>query len=188
MRRWLVLPLLVVGCSTGDVPVSVPAATDAAVGSAGGESTGGTTSPTGTTDPDAVLPEGYALVRATVTEADGTECEVCLWLAADSDQRRSGLMFVTDLGEGDGMAFRYPGPHTGTFWMENTVLPLSIAFFAPDGRYLDEFDMEPCPDGDCPKYRTPRDFLVAIETPQGDLGELGIGPGSTLELTDLPCE
>lgn len=165
------------GCSSDDVAAPVPAASDAPA-----------TAPTGPADPDDVVPEGYDLVQATITDADGTECEVCLWLAATDDQRRSGLMFVTDLGAGDGMAFRYPAPRTGNFWMKNTVLPLSIAFFAADGAYLDAFDMEPCTDDPCPTYPTPRDFLIAIETVQGDLPALGIGPGSTLELTELPCE
>ena len=53
-------------------------------------------------------------------------------------------MFVTDLGAADAMAFRYPSPHTGSFWMKNTLMPLSIAFFAPTGEFLDAFDMEPC--------------------------------------------
>lgn len=180
MRAWPIALLLVAACSRADVPVPVPAATDAPPADVA-------TSDASAAAPDRV-PEGYDLVQATITEADGTECEVCLWLADTDDQRRSGLMFVTDLGEGDGMAFRYPEPHTGTFWMENTVLPLSIAFFAPDGAYLDAFDMEPCVIDDCPTYATPRRFLVAIETTQGDLAELGIGPGSTLALTDLPCD
>ena len=44
------------------------------------------------------------------------------------------------------------------------MLPLSIAFFAPDGSYLDAFDMEPCTTSDCPRYDTPADhgpYLVS---------------------------
>lgn len=140
-----------------------------------------------TSEPDAVTPEGYERVQATVTAADGTACDLCLWLAESADQRSQGLMFVTDLGPADGMAFVYPAPHSGNFWMKNTLLPLSIAFFDPAGAYLAAFDMEPCTAEPCDLYPTPADFLVAIETRQGDLSELGIGPGSILELTDLPC-
>jgi uncharacterized membrane protein (UPF0127 family) len=123
-----------------------------------------------------------------VTDGSGDVCEVCLWLADTNDLRARGLMFVTDLGGADGMAFVYPTPHTGTFWMRNTVTPLSIAFFAPDGVYLDSFDMEPCTTSTCVQYPTPGDFTVAIEVFRGDLATLGIAPGSTLELSDLPCE
>lgn len=134
-----------------------------------------------------VTPEGFERVRATVTGLDGQVCELCLWTADTVERRRQGLMSVTDLGDADGMAFVYPTAHTGNFWMRNTLLPLSIAFYAADGSYLDAFDMEPCDATPCPLYATPDDFLVAIETTRGDLGALGIGPGSTLDLTDLPC-
>ena len=134
-----------------------------------------------------VTPSGYELVAATVTAADGEVCDVCLWLADTADTRRQGLMGVTDLGDGDGMAFVYPAPHTGTFWMKNTLLPLSIAFFDDQGTFLDAFDMEPCTADPCPVYPTAADFSIAIETTQGDFGELGVGPGSRLELTDLSC-
>ena len=125
---------------------------------------------------------------ARTTLADGTVCEFCVWLADTPARRSRGLMFVTDLGEADAMAFRYPRPRTGTFWMKNTVLPLSIAFFAPDGRFLSSFDMEPCRADPCPNYRTADDFQVAVEVPQGDLAEFGLVEGSTLQLLDLPCD
>lgn len=140
-----------------------------------------------TLDPGAVLPEGFDRVQATVTTSDGTVCELCLWLAETAEQRSQGLMFVTDLGGADGMAFLYESPQTGAFWMKNTVLPLSIAFYAAEGTYLGAFDMEPCTADPCPTYPTMPDFTVAIETTQGNLAALGIDPGSMLSLTDLPC-
>lgn len=136
---------------------------------------------------DGVVPEGFERVAATVTAADGTVCELCLWLAATGEQRQRGLMFVTDLGPADGMAFRYDAPYSSTFWMKNTVLPLSIAFFDAQGAFMDAFDMAPCTADPCLHYRTPRDFLVAVEVPQGGLAELGMAAGSVLSLADLPC-
>ena len=96
-------------------------------------------------------------------------------------------MFVTDLGEADGMAFRYPAPRTGTFWMKNVQQPLSIAFSAADGDYLDAFDMATCFDSTCSNYATPPDFLVAVEVPQGELDRYGLVPESSIELLDVPC-
>ncbi len=145
---------------------------------------------TATTDVGAVEPEGFESTAARVTAADGTVCEVCLWLADTVELRNRGLMGVTDLGPADGMAFVYPEPNTTRFWMKDTLLALSIAFFASDGEFLDSFDMEPCvalDSGDCARYPTAPDFLVAIETVQGELGSFGMLPGSTLELLDHPC-
>ena len=119
--------------------------------------------------------------------ADGTPCELCLWVADSDEQRGRGLMSVTELGGADGMVFRYRGPTTGSFWMKNTVMPLSIAFYDASGGYLAAFDMDPCLADPCPTYPTPADFTDAIEVPQGGLAELGIEPGSTLVVHDLPC-
>lgn len=144
------------------------------------------TSPPTTSEP-AITPEGFERVAATATTADGTVCELCLWLADDGDSRALGLMYVTELGPADGMVFRYPGPTSAAFWMKNTILPLSIAFFDEHGAYLDAFDMEPCTADPCPTYPTPDGFVHAVEVVQGDLPRLGMTPGSTLEISDLPC-
>jgi uncharacterized membrane protein (UPF0127 family) len=139
------------------------------------------------TDVPGVTPEGFDTIGARVVAADGSTCDVCLWRADEGDERGRGLMGVTDLGAGDGMAFVYLDPTTTAFTMQNTVIPLSIAFFGPDGEFLDAFDMEPCRAEPCPTYPTPAGFTVAIEVPQGDLDELLIGVGSRLELGDEGC-
>jgi uncharacterized protein len=146
-----------------------------------------TTAPT-TLAPGAVVPQGFDRVAATVTASDGTVCELCLWVAANGDERALGLMYVTDLGGPDGMVFHYDSPTTGAFWMKDTVMPLSIAFFDQRGGYLDAFDMQPCTADPCPTYPTPTDFVDAIEVPQGMLDELGMAPGSVLVVSDLLCE
>lgn len=179
------------GCATEPTPAAPPVTDD--VTTSGVTASDDTASdhtasgPATSGAPAAVLPDGFERVAATATAADGSVCELCLWLADDDDRRARGLMFVTDLGPADGMAFVYDSPRTGNFWMKNTLMPLSIAFFDADGTYLDAFDMEPCVADPCDRYRTPNDFLVAIETTQGGLDELGIGAGTVLALTDLPC-
>ena len=133
------------------------------------------------------MPEGFGTIAARVTAADGATCDMCLWLAADVATRGRGLMQVTDLGGFDGMAFVYEAPHTTSFTMRNTVMPLSIAFFGADGALLDAFDMEPCVAEPCPSYPTPTDFVVAIEVPRGGLADLEIRAGSMLELLAEGC-
>ncbi len=136
----------------------------------------------------AVVPTGFDRAAATVTAADGTECELCLWLAETGDRRAQGLMYVTDLGGPDGMVFRYDSPTTAAFWMKNTVMPLSIAFYDQGGAFLDAFDMAPCTADPCPTYPTPANFTDAIEVPQGMLEELSMTAGSVLVVSDLPCD
>ena len=172
---------------TASVPASdAPSPDGAIVTSVPGPTTGSAGS-AGSSEATEVRPERFDTRLARATTPDGSVCEFCVWLADTAPQRSLGLMFVTDLGPAEAMAFRYPEPHTGTFWMKNTVLPLSIAFFAPDGAFLSSFDMEPCESDPCPSYRTPADFSIALEVPQGGLADFGLVAGSTLELLDLPC-
>jgi uncharacterized membrane protein (UPF0127 family) len=201
MRRLLVSLLVLGACSGADQPplatspsdpasATIPTSSDADATESSADATPAGTS-TGTSitlDPNAVLPSGFELVAARVTEPDGTVCDLCLWLADSAEQRRRGLMFVTDLGPAAAMAFRYPNPHATKFHMTNTLLPLSIAFFDAGGAFMDSFDMEPCVTNDCRRYPTPRDFVIAAETYQGRLGEIGMSAGSTLELLELPCQ
>ncbi len=143
--------------------------------------------------PDAtemVLPEGFGSVTATVTSADGEVCDVCLWLADDDTLRERGLMGVTDLGGAVGMAFRWEQPRDGNFFMFQTPTPLSIAWFDADGAHVGQADMQPCLVDDsstCERYGAEAPYTVAIEMFGGQLDAVGIGPGSTVELLDLPC-
>ena len=139
-----------------------------------------------------VQPQGFDLAPAEVTLPSGEVCALCLWIAETALQRQRGLMGVTDLGVADGMAFVYDEPTDGQFWMRDTPLPLSIAFFAADGRFVSAVDMEPCltgPSDECARYAATGRYVTAIEVPRGGLADLGIRPGSRLELfTGSGCD
>jgi uncharacterized membrane protein (UPF0127 family) len=136
-----------------------------------------------------VQPEGFELAPAEITLRNGDVCAVCLWIAETALQRQRGLMEVTDLGLADGMAFVYDDPSNGQFWMRDTPMALSIAFFGAGGRYVSAADMEPCltgPPDDCARYSASGPYATAIEVPQGALADLGMVPGSRLELFTGP--
>lgn len=133
---------------------------------------------------------GFDEVAATITAADGTTCEVCLMAATTDAQRQRGLMEVTDdeLGGYDGMLFRFPAEIDGGFWMRNTPLPLSIAYFDGSGAFVSSTDMEPCGDsGSCPSYPADDPFRYALEVPAGGLADLGAGEGSTIRVDGDRC-
>ncbi|HEU4842025.1 MAG TPA: DUF192 domain-containing protein, partial [Ilumatobacteraceae bacterium] len=148
-----------------------------------------TTTPAPTTT--GVAPEGFEQVAGRVTAADGSTCDVCLWLAATPAARAQGLMGVTDLSGADGMVFRWDEPTTGNFWMRDTPLPLSIAFFAADGAFVSSADMAPClpptPDGECARYAAAGPYQYAVEVAAGGLPALLMGPGSRLALVPGSC-
>lgn len=127
---------------------------------------------------------GVGEVAASITAADGTVTGCCLLVASDQEQRQRGLMEVTDLGGYQGMVFVWDADASGGFWMFDTVMPLSIAWFDAEGDFVSSADMDPC-DGaadDCPTYPAGGSYRFALEVPQGELDELGVGPGSRLAL------
>ena len=98
-------------------------------------------------------------------------------------------MNVTSLGGADGMLFRFGAEQDSSFWMKDTLLPLSIAFFTGDGAFVSATDMEPCRARrvTCPVYPADASYADALEVPQGGLQGLGIGSGSRLAATATSC-
>lgn len=133
---------------------------------------------------------GFGVVAVSVTTEDGRICELCLLSATTSEQRERGLMEVTDedLGGFDGMLFEYPEEVDGAFWMRNTPMPLSIAYFDDEGELVSTRDMQPCANStDCPSYPADGAFKYAIEVPQGMLDEAGAEPGARLHIHTRRC-
>lgn len=105
----------------------------------------------------------------------------CALLAESAAQQARGLMDRTDIGGYDGMLFKFASDYTGEFYMKDTPLPLSIAFFDASGQFVSTADMAPCirmPT--CPTYGAARPYRWALEVPQGALPRLAIGPGTRL--------
>ena len=114
----------------------------------------------------------------------------CLLLAANDQQRARGLMQVKDatLGGYNGMLFQFDSDSTGSFWMRNTPMPLSIAYITSAGEIVSTADMEPCSDSpDCRDYPPAGPYRFTIEVPQGNLASLGIVQGSTVVDENAPC-
>jgi uncharacterized protein len=117
-----------------------------------------------------------------------TAGEFCALLADSDAERAQGLMERLDLGDYDAMVFTFDQDTTGRFWMRNTRIALSIAFFDESGGLVGTADMPPCPDGEeCPTYGAERPYRTAVEVPQGDLDRLGIAAeGATVQVGG-PC-
>lgn len=152
--------------------------------SGGGDS--GSTAASTTSVSRGVGPSGFSATTLIVTDPDGSTREWCVWLADDAVERSRGLMEVTDpgLGGADGMAFVWPTDTTGSFFMRNTRIPLSIVFVDADGRVVSGTDMDPCPDEveNCPLYPATGPYRWALEVPAGALADLDIDADSTLRL------
>ncbi len=129
-----------------------------------------------------VAPTGFDTVGLKIRDAGGSVHSLCLWLADTTAKREQGLMSVTSLGGKDGMIFTFDQDSNEQFWMFQTVMPLSIAFFDQAGELVSSTDMVPCPGASntCPSYPAAGPYRDAIEVPAGALGSLGIGPESAI--------
>lgn len=109
----------------------------------------------------------------------------CARLADTSDQHAQGLMGRRNLSGYDGMLFRFSSDTSTSFFMKDTPLPLSIAWYDAEGRFVSSADMDPCLGApECPTYAAKGPYRFALEVERGDLLKLGARPGSRLEVGD----
>lgn len=64
-------------------------------------------------------------------------------LATTPEQRATGLMLRKEMASSEGMLFVFEQAAEQCFWMKNTILPLTAAFVADDGRIVNLADMQP---------------------------------------------
>lgn len=126
--------------------------------------------------------DGYGAVSVRVVDRDGLEKRHCALLADTAERRATGMMRREDLGGYDSMLFSFDRDETTNFYMANVPVALSIAWFDSAGKVISVADMEPCrvEARQCPQYSAGAPFRGAIEVLKGDLGDLGIGEGSTV--------
>lgn len=125
-------------------------------------------------------PAGTAPVpNGTVKTTAGNTILIRLEVAADEASRQQGLMNRTSLDPDSGMIFVWDAPTGESFWMENTYIPLTVAFLAPDGTVLEMQDMQPM----TTTLHTPHEqYQYAIEANLGFFSQNGITVGDRFHL------
>jgi uncharacterized protein len=136
-------------------------------------SSGGGSSVTTPTAPD--------LQTMTINASGGRKVEVRVEVADTEPERELGLMGRTALPEDRGMLFVFDREQELTFWMKDTLIPLSVAFMDSEGRIVDIQDMKPL-DDDPPHYVSAEPSQYALEVNQGFFEEHGIKVGDSAEL------
>jgi len=81
------------------------------------------------------------------------------------------------------MLFIYSKPEKLSFWMKNTLIPLSIAFFDAEKTLIHLLDMDPC-EKNWPIYQSCSEALYALEVPQGWFAKQGIEAGAKFSFLD----
>lgn len=118
----------------------------------------------------------------TTASFDGNDAVLYVDVAKTAQEQAKGLMGVEMLPADEGMAFVFDGPTDSTFWMKNTLIPLSIAFVDEAGRVIDMRDMQPCESDPCPTYGIDEPYVLAIEANLGWFDRAGIGVGDRVEV------
>ena len=129
------------------------------------------------------IPEGPAFEQATVViETDRRAVEVDGEVAESPAQREFGLMYRESLAPEAGMVFLFEKDVQGGFWMKNTLIPLSIAFFDRRGKILRIMGMEPCREDPCPVYDPGVAYRGALEVNQGAFERWGVSRGNVVQV------
>jgi len=121
--------------------------------------------------------------RPTVSiDTAGGEVTVPVEVADTPAERERGLMGRQSLASDDGMVFVFPKNSNDAFWMKDTLIPLSIAFYDDRGRIVSLLDMEPCRAEPCPLYSPGAAYRGALEVNRGAFDRWGVRVGDRLRL------
>lgn len=108
-------------------------------------------------------------------------------LADTTAQHARGLMGREQLGDYEGMLFRYPQVRSGSsgFWMYQTLIPLDIAYLNERGEIVKTFTMLPCGSDDpnqCRSYAPGKNYQYALEMNAGFFAEYDIRMGDRVTI------
>jgi uncharacterized membrane protein (UPF0127 family) len=136
-----------------------------------------------TNRPSSPAPNPSQLPTGTVRiETRSGTVKLHVQIAETDDSRRRGLMGVRRLDPDDGMAFLFDDPVRTGFWMKNTLIPLSIAFWDANGRIVAIREMTPCHEIPCPLYSPGVEYVGAVEANRRFFAAHDVRPGDRASL------
>jgi uncharacterized protein len=115
-----------------------------------------------------------------------TAPRIDLLLARTPQEHERGLMFVDPLAADSGMLFIYQAQSSESYWMFNTLIPLSIAWIDRSGTIVDIQDMARLNDpSDIQEagrtvYTPAGPYWYALEVNEGWFVEHGVGVGQQM--------
>jgi uncharacterized membrane protein (UPF0127 family) len=100
-------------------------------------------------------------------------------VADDEAEREKGMMFRTEMPDGTAMLFVLDAPQKPSFWMRNTLIPLSVAYVNTLGMIMEIHDLQP--KDERPVTAAFDSIAYAIEVPQGWFSKNDILPGTLVK-------
>jgi uncharacterized membrane protein (UPF0127 family) len=123
------------------------------------------------------FPHGTAVIRTPARTV-----QVRIEIAETAKQKERGLSGRRTLASNAGMAFLWRSDVRERFWMKDTSVPLSIAFWDKRGRILRILDMAPCRRDPCKVYDPHVAFRGALEVNRGAFARWGVRRGALVTL------
>jgi hypothetical protein len=118
--------------------------------------------------------------RETVLNINGRPLYV--EIARTRKQRERGLMRREDLDWNRGMLFVFEDDEYLSFWMKDTLLPLSIAFLDRRGRVVDLYDMQP---NSLVPVQSTKKCRYALEVNRGFFRDVGLEVGDRVDISQV---
>lgn len=106
------------------------------------------------------------------------EKQIAVEVADTERARRYGLMFRSSMGKSCGMLFVFANSQIRTFTMQNTLIPLDIAFISADGTIKEILTMQPGTE----KYLSTVESNFALEMTAGWFAKNALQVGSVISL------
>lgn len=104
--------------------------------------------------------------------------EMSAEVAASIQEISTGMMFRKEIGDDEGMLFIFGRPHRASFYMRNTVVPLSAAYIDPGGTILEIHDLKPLEE--TPVTAATDRVQFVLETKQGWFEKNGIATNTVV--------
>jgi uncharacterized membrane protein (UPF0127 family) len=113
--------------------------------------------------------------------------ELAVEIAGTPEQRARGYMFRERIGPEDGMLFLFEEEGIHPFWMKNTKIPLDIIWIGGDGVVVFvAAGVPPCTADPCPEVLPLGRARSVLELAAGRASELGLRPGTALQILVPP--
>jgi uncharacterized protein len=112
--------------------------------------------------------------------------EVVAELALTPVQVATGMMFRKDMGEDEGMLFVFGQPHRTSFYMKNTLIPLTCAYIDSEGVVTEIHDLEPKNETPVPAKSDKIQYVLEMNRGWFDKNKIGVGTVVRTEHGTLP--
>ncbi|MCZ8158269.1 MAG: DUF192 domain-containing protein [Leptospira sp.] len=118
--------------------------------------------------------DSYPTQMETVFASLGDKA-IRLEVANNPSTRAVGLMHRTEMSDDQGMLFVFPRSEPLSFWMKNTLIPLSLGYFDGELKLLETHDMKPNQTNEVYNSQKPAKYALEVNVGWFKKNKIAIG-------------